>query len=151
VQTKQVKIRILREMTGEKGHVPMLEASLTPEQKEEYEQRLMIAKQREQLVKLGYDTSMVFVNTSKEVAMARNEKRARKVDPKLVEKFWNDVQNNMGKFQALFGSNNFIIIDNNNVSQDMLDSAFVAVRKFVNRPVTSRIAQEWLKVEKQTK
>ena len=62
-----------------------------------------VADQATMLQQIGYETSMVFVNTSLEVALARNEQRARSVKPTIVKKSWQDVQNNMGKFQNFFG------------------------------------------------
>jgi len=73
-----------------------------------------IKDQAEDLKSIGYDVSMVFVNTSLSVAKERNNKRARKVDPNLVEKMWYAVQDNLGKFQNYFGAGNFYIIDNSN-------------------------------------
>lgn len=71
-----------------------------------------ITSQKEELEKLGYDVSMVFVNTNLDVAQERNQERERVVDPKIVEKLWNGVQRNIGKFQSMF-KNNFIVVDNN--------------------------------------
>ena len=51
-----------------------------------------VADQAKMLQQIGYETSMVFVNTSLELALARNEQRARSVQPKLVKKSWQDVQ-----------------------------------------------------------
>ena len=51
---------------------------------------------------LGYDTYMVFVNTSLEIALERNEARERVLPVQIVEKMWKDVQDNLGKFQKLF-------------------------------------------------
>ena len=70
-----------------------------------------IKKKNIELKKLGYDTYMIFINTTLEVAQERNAKRNRKLPEKLVKKIWTDVQKNMGRFQGLFG-NNFKIIDN---------------------------------------
>ena len=67
------------------------------------------------LQQVGYETSMVFVNTSLEVALHRNENRPRSVKPALVKKSWKDVQANMGKFQNYFEAANFFIVDNNGV------------------------------------
>lgn len=64
------------------------------------------------LKKLGYDTNMVFVNTSLEVAKQRNQKRERKVPEEIVLKSWKDAQENMGKYQEFFTNKNFAIIDN---------------------------------------
>ena len=73
-----------------------------------------IKKQSDVLRSIGYDTAMVFVNTSLETALQRNAMRARSVDPDLVEQMWSEVQSNMGKFQSYFGNNDFYIIDCNN-------------------------------------
>ena len=70
-----------------------------------------IKKKNTELKKLGYDTYMLFINTTLEVAQERNAGRNRKLPEKLVKKIWTDVQKNMGRFQGLFG-NNFKIIDN---------------------------------------
>ena len=62
-----------------------------------------IQKNKKYAESLGYDTYMVFVNTSLEVAQERNKKRERVLPDDLLEKSWKDVQNNLGKFQNLFG------------------------------------------------
>ena len=51
-----------------------------------------IQEQNKNLIQLGYDTHMIFVNTSLDVALARNEKRPRKLPEKLVVSSWNNVQ-----------------------------------------------------------
>jgi|GEM_PF-457809 len=71
-----------------------------------------IAKMATNLKGLGYDTSMVFVNTSLDVAHQRNKDRKRSVPADVVNDSWRQVQSNMGKFQAFFGSKNFKIVDN---------------------------------------
>ena len=50
----------------------------------------------------GYDTFMVFVNTSLDVAQKRNQERARRLPENILVKSWKDVQANLGKFQGLF-------------------------------------------------
>ena len=96
------------------------------------------------LQQLGYETSMVFVNTSLEVALHRNEKRARSVQPNIVKKSWQDVQNNMGKFQNYFGAANFFIVDNNGFEEDMLDISTKHIRRAISKPVKNVIAQAWI-------
>jgi predicted kinase len=70
-----------------------------------------INKQRIALEKIGYDTGMVFVNTSLDVAKERNSQRKRSVPESVVEKGWKQVQDNMGKFQSAFNGN-FLVVDN---------------------------------------
>ena len=56
-----------------------------------------IKNSSDKLRKIGYDTYMIFVNTSLDVAQQRNEMRARQLDKSEVTKMWNAVQENMGK------------------------------------------------------
>ena len=103
-----------------------------------------IAKQGSMLQQIGYETSMVFVNTSLEVALHRNEQRARSVMPKLVKKSWQDVQNNMGKFQNFFGPGSFFIVDNNGLEEDMLEISTKLIRRAISKPVNNKIATAWI-------
>ena len=110
-----------------------------------------VAKQASMLQQIGYETSMVFVNTSLEVALARNEQLARSVQPKLVKKSWQDVQNNMGKFQNFFGPKSFFIVDNNGVEQDMLEISTKLIRRAISKPVNNKIATAWIANEMKKK
>ena len=71
-----------------------------------------ISAQMRMLQHLGYDCSMIFVNTSLEVALERNAQRERSVPEYITRKSCTAVQSNIGKFQNLFGMGNMIIIDN---------------------------------------
>ena len=110
-----------------------------------------VAKQAAILNQIGYETSMVFVNTSLEVALHRNEKRARSVQPNIVKKSWQDVQNNMGKFQNYFGAANFFIVDNNGFEEDRLDISTKKIRKAISKPVKNTIAAAWIANEMKKK
>lgn len=95
---------------------------------------------------LGYDTYMVFVNTSLEVAMKRNRKRTRKLSDKMVTDMWYEVQNNIGKFQKLFGSSNMFIIDNSEYDNDeTLRAIEKIIMKEVKKPVKNPVGKRWLK------
>ena len=52
---------------------------------------------------MGYDTYMLFVDTSLPVAIERDAKRDRTLGPELVEEIWQGVQDNKEKFKELFG------------------------------------------------
>ena len=103
------------------------------------------------LQQIGYETSMVFVNTSLEVALHRNEQRARSVKPALVKKSWKDVQANMGKFQNYFEAANFFIVDNNGFEEDMLEISIKHIRRAISKPVKNVIAQAWIANEMKKK
>ena len=82
-----------------------------------------ISKQVAGLKQLGYECSMIFVNTSLDTAQERNKMRKRTLPEKQVEVMWNGVQQNMGKFR-LFGASNMIIVDNNNAGEDVFDKVW---------------------------
>ena len=96
---------------------------------------------------IGYDTNMVFVNTSLEVALKRNQMRARKVPDAIVIQNHKQVQKNIGLLQRMFGQSNFVIVDNNKVAEDVNPSVHKAIRRMVNRKPTSYQAVSWIKRE----
>ena len=60
---------------------------------------------------------------------------------------WNAVQNNIGKFQRLFGASNFIIVDNNNAGEDVFEKVWKRCMTLVRKKVTNRIAKSWIAKE----
>ena len=109
-----------------------------------------IEKQMRGLQQLGYDNHMIFVNTSLDVALARNEKRPRKLPEKLVVSSWNNVQKNIGKFSQLF-QKGFIIVDNNDPDEDVITDVFKRVRSLANKKVQNGIAKAWIAKELEMK
>ena len=107
-----------------------------------------IKKMSDALRKVGYDTYMLFVNTSLDVAIQRDAARDRTLGPAEVEKMWKPVQANMGKFQSYFGRENFILIDNNNANDELFDMLFVQIGKLINDPPSSRAATAWIKSQR---
>jgi len=93
---------------------------------------------------LGYDTHMIFVNTSEEVAQIRNAERSRKLKPEMVKQMWTDVQSNMGKFQSYFGASNFILIDNNKAKDNVFRKVSKQTSHIVKMAPTNRIAKDWI-------
>ena len=113
-----------------------------------------IKKRRKELMDLGYDTYMVFVNTSLQIARERNEKRDRVVPDSIVKKSWEDVQGNLGAFQGLFGGSNFMIVQNNKMLSDaQIKKHFKmlvgkGIDKFLKKPPKNKIAKKWIRREK---
>jgi tRNA uridine 5-carbamoylmethylation protein Kti12 len=105
-----------------------------------------IAKQKTRLQDVGYDCFMIFVNTDLEVALQRNSERERKLPTELLKKSWQAVQNNLGKFQSLFGSSNMLVVDNSEY-KDFADTIKSNAREFVTRPIQNHIAKKWIKKE----
>jgi len=111
----------------------------------------VIARNHNMLQQLGYDSYMVFVNTSLEVALARNARRERTIPQYITKSSWEGVQNNIGKFQRLFGMSKFIIVDNNKSDLELVTLTMNRIGKLVRRYVTSPVqnykAKQWMKKE----
>lgn len=106
-----------------------------------------ISGQVANLRKLGYECSMIFVNTSLETALAQNRKRKRTLPDREVELMWNQVQNNMGKFQSLFGGSSFIIVDNNMAGEDVFAKVWKRVAMMIRKKVNNPTAKRWINAQ----
>ena len=125
---------------------------------------------------LGYETMMVFVNTSNEVSRQRNVERGkaggRKVQdgtdkqgvpdgsPDIRQQKWESAQRNIGELQKVFGNENFAVLDN---SVDVrkatpeqivkVNADFARVRsmaqKFVRAENMNPKSREWIDTEAQ--
>jgi len=120
-----------------------------------------ISKMKKHAEELGYDTSMVFVNTSLEIALLNNQARSRTLADDIVKKTWYAVQNNLGKFQSMFGGN-FSIVDNTDkkpfehafknkqkggydkVLKPVEQRIHKLVSKFVQDEVRNPIGKQWI-------
>jgi adenylate kinase family enzyme len=93
---------------------------------------------------MGYDTFMVFVNTSLEVAKFRNSMRdSRRLPDNLLVPSWKECQNNLGKFQTMF-SGNFRIVDNTNNGNNVTPDVKKAVDGFVSSGIKNAIGKKWV-------
>lgn len=106
-----------------------------------------IAKQVAGLKNIGYECSMIFVNTSLDTAQERNRQRSRTLPEKEVEAMWNGVQQNMGKFQRLFGASNMIIVDNNDAGEDVFNKVWKRIAMLIRKKVSNPTAKRWISQE----
>ncbi len=103
---------------------------------------LKIRNKKNKAESLGYDCYMIFVNTSLEVALKRNAERSRSLPDELVKTIWKDCQENMGKFQGMFG-NNFVIVDNTEY-HPVHNSVQKQVDAFMRKPIQNPIGKKWI-------
>lgn len=121
-----------------------------------------IVRQKKEAEELGYDTYMVFVNTSLEVALIRNSERGRTLPEELVTESWKECQENMGKFQQLFGGSAFLIVDNTEykkgnytfkhkktgktvaAAKPLQPEVRKAVDTFLRKPLYNPIGKKWI-------
>jgi dephospho-CoA kinase len=113
----------------------------------------LIERHVNKLRAIGYDVGMIFVNTNLEIAQQRNLERNRSLPPEMVEKIWNDTQQNIMKYQQIFKADNFFIVDNSGGLEDPtrsenFDKVYNNTQKFINAPVGKK-ATKWIEKEKQ--
>ena len=124
-----------------------------------------IKRIKDRLEEIGYDTSMVMVNTADEVSQARNIERGqrggRTVPEKIRKEKWDSVQAARPELAKMFG-NNYSEFDNSEdlrtatpevvkSKKDEMLSLFKNIRAFVSEPPNNPKAQEWIASEMQKK
>ena len=102
-----------------------------------------LTDQAKELQQLGYDTYMIFVNTSLDVALKRNAARPRKVPENILTNSWISVQSNIGKF-SLFFKKGFVIVDNNNANEDIFREVSKRVSALLRQKVQNGRAKLWV-------
>ena len=105
-----------------------------------------IRQHKADLEALGYDTHMIFVNTSLDVALERNAARERTVPEDVAITSWKAVQGNLGKFSSLFRGS-FVPVDNNQADDDIEMATFKEVRRLLKKKVTNTRAKSWIEME----
>jgi hypothetical protein len=116
---------------------------------------------KKKLEKLGYDTSMIMVNTDDEVSKARNVERGqrggRTVPEEIRKKKWEEVQAARAQFGKIF-RNNYIEFDNSEdlrtaspdvvkAKKEEMQQIFKHIQKFVNAPPKSEQSKHWIASE----
>ena len=104
-----------------------------------------MVRQKETAEALGYDTMLLFVDTSEEIAVERNANRERKLPEKKVRELWSDVQNNKEAFQNLFGDK--MVVVNNDKFGPPPEDVVKELNKFVDAPVENTIGRVWIEDE----
>ena len=113
-----------------------------------------IAAEKAELEKVGYDTYMIFVNTTLEVALERNENRDRILPEKIVRDSHREVNQNIGGFQGLFGGSNFMIVDNNKFQDEKQATKRFGMLvkqglgKFISKPLKNKRGLSWIRKNK---
>jgi len=114
-----------------------------------------ISMEKKELEAVGYDCYMIFVNTSLDVALERNENRDRILPEKIVKDSHKAVTRNMGGYQGMFGGSNFLIIDNNDNVDDEKKAqkrfnmlVKQGLGKFVNKPLKNKRGLSWVRKNK---
>jgi len=104
-----------------------------------------VARDKAALESLGYDTHLLFVDTTREVAIARDAKRDRSLGDRKVSEIWQQVQDNKLTLSELFGEQLSIV--QNDVYGPPPKEIVKVLNTFVSSPVENIIGQEWISQE----
>ena len=122
--------------------------------------REKLTRIKHELEAIGYDTAMIFVNTTEDVAKQRNLERGqrggRTVPDNIAKEKWLDAQKNIGYYQHVF--NPFLVVDNSTDLRSLppeqkkeIDARFNRMykqfRAFIAGPIHRKEAQDWIKKE----
>lgn len=120
---------------------------------------------KDRLEKLGYESSMIMVNTSNEVSQQRNIERGQKggrtVPEDIRQDKWQNAQNARPQFAEMFGQN-YIEFDNSEdlrkagpdvvkQKKDEMNNIFKFVSEFVGKEPQSDTSKQWVAKELQSK
>ena len=115
----------------------------------------VIGRQYSMLKAIGYDCYMIFVNTSLDVALIRNELRPRSVPEYIVQNSWNKVQQNIGSFQTTFKPMNMLVVDNNRSEKELVTNTVATASKYIRRQISRNpdnyLAKQWIAKELEAK
>jgi hypothetical protein len=124
-----------------------------------------VTKIKEKLEEVGYESSMVLVNTADEVSKQRNIERGqrggRTVPESIRKEKWDGVQAGRPEFAKMFGDN-YMEFDNSEdlrnappevvkAKKDEMLQMYTKIREFVAKPPENPVAAAWVAMELQKK
>jgi dephospho-CoA kinase len=124
-----------------------------------------IAKIKNRLEELGYESSMLMVNTADDVSMQRNIERGqrggRTVPEETRKQKWQESQNSRAKYAEMF-KDNYVEFDNSedlrNAAPDVvkakkeeLDDIYKKMQKFTSKPAKTETSKAWISSELERK
>jgi hypothetical protein len=124
-----------------------------------------IAKIKKELESVGYESSMVLVNTADEVSKQRNidrgQRGGRTVPENIRKEKWDNVQAGRPEYAKMFGDN-YMEFDNSEdlrqappevvkAKKDEMIQMFTRIKEFVSTPPKNSVADAWVAMELQKK
>ena len=112
-----------------------------------------VKEDKKKLQRMGYDTFMIFVDSTLETALRRNKERGARGDREVAEpvviEAWHSAQQNKVRYSQLFGSN-MIIVDNSIDRAEHVKlppDVYVAATHFMAKPLKNPIGKQWVAME----
>lgn len=114
-----------------------------------------VKKLKKMLEALGYDTYMIFVNTSLETSIQRNAMRRRTLPDELLKQDWKKAQAALPQYRAMFGKN-YVELDNNKFfggqgaeawKKKLVPMLKKTAARMYNSPIKNPIGKKWVEDE----
>lgn len=105
-----------------------------------------IKKIKQMLESLGYETMMVFVDTTNQASLERNQKLTRMMVESVRAEKWNTAQHNKNVFDTMFDT--FIYFDNSGDIQSIeedITRTYQNINNFLDEQVTDYLSYDWFK------
>ena len=124
-----------------------------------------VTKIKKKLEEVGYESSMILVNTADEVSKQRNidrgQRGGRTVPENIRKEKWDGVQAGRPEFAKMFGDN-YMEFDNSEdlrnappevvkAKKDEMLQMYTKIKEFVSKPPENPIAAAWVAMELQKK
>ena len=104
---------------------------------------------KEELEELGYQTMMIFVNSSNEVSKERNKLLSKVMNESVRQEKWNKSQINSNDYYDMFEE--FIIFDNSGdetIKEEAITEIYSASNLFLESNLITAAANQWLNKNK---
>ena len=105
-----------------------------------------VMRRKHILESIGYDTAMIFVNTSLETGLKRAEEREkrtkREVDASFIKKVYVDIQKHKNFYRGKFDTWMEVDNDKGELTEEVIVNAFKFMGNFYNSPIQNPIGQE---------
>jgi cytidyltransferase-like protein len=101
---------------------------------------------KEELEELGYETMMIFVNTTDETSKQRNSNLTRMMAESVRQDKWNKAQKNIIQFNELY--NNLVTFDNTgnlDTKEEDINDIYQFTNGFLDSEIINETSLDWLK------
>jgi len=113
-----------------------------------------VSDQKDRLEDAGYDTFLIFIESSLEACLQRNRQRGAHGGRQLTDgdltRAWQDTHSMIPQYKSLFGSD-FVRIENTKPiaeNQEFLGRVYSSLVRFVKAPITNPAAVEWMRAQR---
>ena len=104
-----------------------------------------IAHIKEELEELGYETMMIFVNTSNETSKERNSNLTRMMAESVRQDKWKKAQENIIQFNEMY--NNLVTFDNTgnlDTKEEDITNIYHSTNEFLDSEIINETSLDWL-------